>query len=108
MRLADTPVPDDLVVALAELLHQERIALGGHRIDGHAGPDLVAVEHVEDAEDAGAVAVFALRPGAVVGMVGAELAGEAAVLHDSVGRQQLVVFEMQHDVEGHPGVARAS
>ena len=99
-------VADDLVVPLAELLHQERIALRRHRIDRDAGPDLVAVEYVEDAEDAGAVAVLALRPGAVVGMICPELAREPAVPHDAVGRQQLVIFEMQHDVEGHACVAR--
>ena len=58
---------DELVLPLLELLDQEGIALGRHRVHRDAGPDLVAVEHVEHAEDAGAVAVLALRPGAVVG-----------------------------------------
>ena len=59
------------------------------RVHRDAGPDLVAVEHVQHAEDAGAVAVLALRPGAVVGTVAAELADEARVLVAALVRQQL-------------------
>ena len=99
-------VGDELVFALLELLDQERIALGGDRVDRHAGPDLVAVEHVEHAEDADAVAVFALRPGAEVGNVAAELADEARVLVALLVRQQLPVFEMQHHAEGDARIAR--
>ena len=71
---------DELVLALLELLDQVGIALGRQRVHRHAGPDLVAVEHVQHAEDAGPVAVLALRPDAVVGHVAAELADKRGSL----------------------------
>ena len=99
-------VADELVLPSLELLDQEGIAPGGHRVDRDAGTDLVAVEHVHHPEDAGTIAVFALRPGAEIGHVVAELVDQARVLVAVLARQQLEVFEMQHHAEGDARVAR--
>ena len=99
-------VGDELVLPLLELLDQVGIALGGQRVHRHAGADLVAVEHVEHAEDADPVAVVALRPGAVVGHVGAELADVARVLVAVGGGVELPVLEVQYHERGDARIAR--
>ena len=96
---------DELVFALLELLDEIGIALGRQRVHRHAGPNLVAIEHVQDTEDAGPVAVLALRPDAVVGHEAAELAGMAWVPVAALVRDQLPIFEMQQHEGGDPCVA---
>ena len=99
-------VGDELVFALLELLDEIGVTLGGQRVHRHAGPYLVTVEHVQHAEDAGPVAVFALRPDAVVGHVAAELAAMARVLVAARVRHQLPIFQMQQHEGGDARVAR--
>src|SRR5215213_5353465 len=99
-------VGDELVFALLELLDQIGIARGRHGVHRHAGAHLIAVEHVEHAEDAGAVAVLALCPGAVVGHEAAELADQPRIAMALLVSQQLPVFEMQQHEPADARIAR--
>ena len=85
--------------AACHLCDQRGIALAGRCAYGYARLDGVPVEHVEDTEDANTIAVFALRPSAIIRRLWAELADETLVLDGSRRGRELPVLDEECDVE---------
>ena len=102
-------VRDDLAAAAQAMAHQERIVLGGEGIHGDRRLDAVPVQHIQDAEDADAVAILAMRPGGDVGEgARAIAAGEVGQLVAAGRAAPFHVLEGDDDAQGHAGVPRPS
>ena len=89
--------------APAQALFDELWVAGQRRgVGGDGGAQPVAVEHLEDAEDAAPRAVFAPGVAADIGPEVAQGVAEAGVAQGAARRVQLPVLEIDHRGEGDP------
>ena len=96
-------VTDEFVAARAALTKQLRVAPGGGTVECHRCPDAVLVKGLKDTENADAIAVLALPPGAVVRIEAAVVAQKTRIAVRIRGWLQLPVFDVQHHAESEAG-----
>ena len=90
-------VRDPLAAPIVEGTHQRRQALRRHGVGSDRRPDAGLAQGVDEAKDAHAQAVLALRPATVVGRKAAKLAHHARVAQGTRRGRQIPVLQEQHD-----------
>jgi hypothetical protein len=109
------PVRDELGATLLAFHDQRRVIVGHRLVERQGRSDPVFVEHVQDAEDADAVAVFVVAVAADIGklrlVAGPEPLGAAHRAHRN-GRPRrhlpIPMLQIDDDYERHPGIVRPS
>ena len=83
-----------------------RYARQNQAVRGNRRNDAVALQGLDQPEDADPKAEFALRPAAVVGVEAAVFAHEARIPQAARGRIEVPVLEVEHNVDAQHGGAR--